>query len=74
MCLHRKKYHDIKNKMYEECHGYHLAEYDIYCTKCGKLLGHWAYGSAEPEFIIKYQLKGIKKIITWFRYYILKNI
>lgn len=74
MCLHRKKYHDIKNKMYEECHGYYLSEYDIYCTKCGKLLGHWAYGSAEPEFIIKYQLKGIKKIITWFRYYILKNI
>ena len=74
MCFHRKKYHDIKNKMYEECFGYHLSEYDVYCTKCGKILSHWAYGSEEPEYIIKYKLKGFGKLIMWFRYYVLKNI
>lgn len=72
-CRHQKKYHCEKNCLYEECHGYHLAEYDIYCSKCGEYLGHWAYGSFEPEFEIKYVLKGLKKIYSWFRYYILQK-
>lgn len=62
-CRHQKKYHCEKNCLYEECHGYHLAEYDIYCSKCGEYLGHWAYGSFEPELEIKYVLKGLKKYI-----------
>ena len=45
----------------------------IYCSKCGEYLGHWAYGSFEPEFEIKYVLKGFKKIYWWFRYYILQK-
>jgi len=72
-CKHNIKYHKRKNYEYEECHGYHLSEYDIYCSKCGKKLSHWAYGSAEPEYIIKYELKGFKKIYWWFKFYILKK-
>lgn len=74
MCFHRKKYHDIMNKIYEECFGYHLAEYDIYCNKCGKLLGHWSYGNADPEYVIKYQLKGLRKLKTRFEYYVIRRI
>jgi len=73
ICFHRKKYHEIKNEEYEECHGYHLSEYDVCCSKCGKVLGHWAYGAFDPEFQIKYVLKGFKKIYWWFKWYILKK-
>lgn len=72
-CNHPLKYHQIKNCEYEECHGWHLSEYDIYCSKCGNELSHWAYGSAEPEYIIKYELKGFKKIKAWFRFYIINK-
>ena len=73
-CKHKIKYHKIKNQLYQECHGYWLREYDIYCSKCGELLSHWAYGSAEPEYIIKYELKGFKKIKAWFKFYIIYHL
>ena len=73
ICFHRKKYHKTKNEEYEECFGWHLSEYDVYCSKCGKILGHWAYGAFEPEFQIKYVLKGFTKIYWWFRWYVLRR-
>ena len=73
-CKHKIKYHKAKNYEYEECHGWYTSEYDIYCSNCGKILSHWAYGSAEPEYIIKYELKGFKKIKVWFDFYILRKI
>lgn len=33
------------NKDYlNECYRNTVLEYDCVCSKCGKLLGHWAYG------------------------------
>lgn len=67
-CKHPIEFHRIKNEYYEECHGYHLSEYDIYCSKCGEELTHWAYGAPEPDYIIKYELHGIKKILTYIKF------
>lgn len=68
LCRHKLKYHTTVNPIYEECHGFHLVEYDIVCSKCGKTIGHYAYGGGEPEYVIKYQLKGLKKLRAWLEY------
>lgn len=73
-CRHPLKYHKGRNHYYEECHGWHLTEFDIYCDKCGEDLSHWAYGSAEPEYVIRYELKGFKKVKTWIWFYIIERI
>lgn len=39
-----------------------IEEYDIICSDCGKLLGHWVYGSYDIDYMIKYELKGFKKL------------
>lgn len=49
-----------------------IEEYDIICSKCGENLGHWAYGSADIDYILKYEYKGFKKIYKniefWWNY------
>ena len=35
---------EVRNEVYED--GYRLVEYSLYC-KCGKYLGHFAYGHWE---------------------------
>ena len=64
----------------EEIGGFNIpdgctTEYDIYCEDCKKIIAHWAYGSFDdPEDVIKYQTKGIKKEKAWFRYYVIVQI
>lgn len=63
-CKH-KCAHEIRN---EEIGGYNIpegvtTEYDIYCSKCGEYLGHWAYGSTDLEYHLNYELNWWKRIL-----------
>lgn len=74
-CKHKKL--EIENEIIG---GYNIpdgcvTEYDLVCKNCGKVVAHWAYGSLDnPEDIIKYQLKGIKKIRAWIKYNTIEKI
>lgn len=39
-----------------------IEEYDVVCENCKETIGHWAYGSFDIDYMIKFQLKGFKKI------------
>lgn len=74
-CKHKNV--DIVN---EEIGGYNIpegcvTEYDLYCKDCKKIVAHWAYGSFDdPMYVIKYQMKGIKKVKAWIKYNIVERI
>mgnify|MGYP000578565300 CR=1 FL=1 len=63
-CKH--KIHTIAN---EEIGGWNIpesctTEYDIVCKNCGEKLGHWAYGSADIEYHLRYELNWWKRILA----------
>lgn len=39
-----------------------LVEFDIICKDCGEIIGHWAYGSYDNDYILHFKLKGFKKL------------
>lgn len=41
-----------------------IEEYDIVCSNCKEILGHWAYGSSDLDYMLKYEYKGIK---NWYK-------
>lgn len=45
-----------------------IEEFDVVCSNCNEILGHWAYGSFDVDYILKYELKGWKKIIANIKY------
>lgn len=49
-----------------------IEEYDIVCKDCKEVLGHWAYGSYDIDYMIKYELKGIKKLKVIFELFKIK--
>lgn len=64
-CKHKCAY-ESRN---EEIGGYNIpegvtTEYDIYCSKCGEYLGHWAYGSTDIEYHLNYELNWWKRILA----------
>ncbi|MCI8446481.1 MAG: hypothetical protein HFH31_03185 [Bacilli bacterium] len=75
----KKCKHKIHTTTNREVGGYNIlegitTEYDIICAECGEKLGHWAYGYADVEYYLNYELKGLKKIKAKFRYYVIDQI
>lgn len=68
-CKH--KHHEQRNVIRED---YYTVECDIVCEDCGEYLAHWAYRTVDPEYTLKYGLRGLKKLKAKFRYYILDQI
>lgn len=72
ICRHKLKYHTTVNPIYEECHGFHLVEYDIICSRCGKTIGHYAYGGNEDYYMEEKQVKIFD--INWNKFKTKKEI
>lgn len=45
-----------------------IEEFDVVCSNCNEILGHWAYGSFDIDYMLKYELKGWRKIIANIKY------
>lgn len=45
-----------------------IEEFDVVCSRCNEIIGHWAYGSFDIDYILKYELKGFKKLFANIKY------
>lgn len=51
-----------------------IEEYDVQCDNCKEIIGHWAYGSFDIDYMIDFELKGFNWVKALFKYRIKPKI
>ena len=70
-CNHK---HCVHNSVNQITGGYNIpdgctTEFDVECSRCKEIIGHYAYGSYDIDYMIKFQLNRINKIKALIKFW-----